>query len=116
MYDDAHHYRAEWMSDDQWECALFFARVVGGFHHLHGDFKRCGLGIKIHDRSRSWATWDFNNLTKLVVWGHDEMIRVEVIPSGPNMVGFALWKRHSREGNMGERHPTIETAIEMLRP
>lgn len=114
-FDDVEYYRKDWMSDDQWECAQLFARVVGGFHHVNSDFKKWGSGIKINSHSRAWASFDYNNLTKLIVLGHDEMIRIEVVPSGPNMVGFALWKRHKRKGGMAERHPTIEEAISTIR-
>lgn len=117
MDDDlAKYYRAKWMSDDQWECAQMFADVCRGFHHVCGTFNPCGKGIAIHNSSRTWATWDYNNLTRLVVMAHDRMIRVDLIPSGPRMQGFALWKRHTREGGMSERHPTIEDAIAICRP
>lgn len=109
-------YRADWMSDDQWECAKLFADVVGGFHHVTGTFKPCGRGVKVSDFSGGWATFDYSRLTRLVVLAHDRLVRVELRPSGPNMVGFALWKRHTREGMMQERHPTMEDAIAQHRP
>lgn len=114
--DDSVYYRADWMTDDQWECAQMFADVVGGFHHLQGTFKPAGAGIRINTYAGGWATWDFNRLTRLVVLAHDRMIRVEVNPSGPRLIQFALWKRHTREGGMAVRHPTMEDAIAMIRP
>lgn len=117
MTDDDHdirYYRQAWMNDDQWECAKMFADVVGGFHHVNGIFKPFGGGISIHCCG-GWATFDNSRLTGLVVGAHDRMIRVEIRPSGPRRVGFALWKRHVREGSMYERHPTIEDAIPMHR-
>lgn len=107
--------RQDWMTDDQWECAKMFADVVGGFHHVRGKIKRHGSGIKVSDYGSRWATYDFNALTRLVVLAHDRMIRAEVVPSGPRMIGFALWKRHSRNGMMHERHPTMEDAVTMHR-
>lgn len=115
MDDIAKYYRKPWMSDDQWACAQMFARVVCGFHHVCGEFKPCGLGVKIHHSGGGFATWDYNVLTRLVVIAHDEMVRVELIPSGPGRLGFAMWKRHTREGGMAKRHPTIEDAISMHR-
>jgi len=109
-------YRADWMTDDQWECAQMFADVVGGFHHVSGNFQPHGRGIKVSTYAGGWATWDYESLTRLVILGHDRMIRVELRPSGPRMVGFGLFKRHSREGAMHEWHPTIEQAIERNRP
>lgn len=109
------YYREPWMTLDQWECALMFADVVGGFHHVRGKFKPHGSGIKINCYSSGWATFDFDRLTRIVMLAHDRMIRVEVVPSGPRMIGFNLWKRHEREGSMSERHPTLEQAIEVHR-
>jgi hypothetical protein len=103
--------REPWMTDDQWECAQMFADVVGGFHHITGTIKPHGEGIKVSDYSGRWATFDFDRLTRLVVLAHDRMIRACVEPSGPRMIGVTLWKRHTREGSMFERHPTMEQAI-----
>jgi hypothetical protein len=112
---EQYNYRSEWMTDDQWECAQMFSDVVGGFHHVLGKFQPYGSGIKINTRSGRWATWDYDSLTRLVILGHDRMIRVDLGPSGPNTIRFCLWKRHSRDGAMHERHPTIEQAIERHR-
>lgn len=109
-------YRATWMSDDQWACARMFAEVVGGFHHVNGTFKPVGRGIGISSTGSRWATWDYDLLTRLVILAHDRMIRVELRPSGPGRVGFALWKRHKRDGGMAERHPAMEDAIARHRP
>ena len=115
MDDYEQNYRKDWMTDDQWECAKMFASVVGGFHHVTGEFKPHGGGIKVSSYSGRWATFDFDGLTRLVLHAHDQMIRVAVVPSGPRMVGFEMWKRHTREGSMYEKHPTIEQAIAMHR-
>jgi hypothetical protein len=113
---DTKYYRKHWMTDDQWACAQMFASVVGGFHHVGGEFKPCGYGIEVSAWASGWATFDYSKLTGLVVRAHDEMVRVEVRPSGPRRIKFAMWKRHSRTGSMSERHPTIEDAIAMHRP
>jgi hypothetical protein len=107
--------REPWMTNDQWECAQLFADVVGGFHHVTGEFKAFGEGIAVSDTHGRWATFDYDRLTRLVVLAHDRMIRVDLVPSGPGRVGFTFWKRHTREGSMFERHPTMEQAIAMHR-
>ncbi len=113
---DLQYYRKPWMTNDQWSCAQMFARVVGGFHHVGADFKPLGDGVEVSVYSGGWSTFDYSRLTGLVVRAHDEMIRVEVRPSGPRRIKFAMWKRHTRTGSMSERHPTIEEAIAMHRP
>lgn len=103
--------RYSWMTEDQAECADFFAGVVGGYHHLSGEFKEFGSGLKISSYSDRWGTFDADLLTRLVIRAHDKMIRVQLMPSGPGRVSFSLFKRKVREGAMHHRHPTIEEAI-----
>lgn len=113
---DEKYYRKSWMTQDQWECAQMFADVVGGFHHVNSEFKPFGYGVRVNSCHNRWATFDYSGLTRIVVMAHDRMIRVEVAPSGPRMIAFNMWKRHSREGSIGERHPTMEDAIILQRP
>ena len=107
-------YRQDWMSDDQYECSCMFADVVGGFHHIYGKIKPWGDGIQTNVLG-SWATFDFNQLTHIVVLAHDRMIRVEIGSSGPRMFRVIMFKRHTREGRMSQKHPTIEDAIAVIR-
>lgn len=110
------YYRKEWMTEDQWKCACFLSDMFGGFHHVNGEIKQCGTGIHANLSNGNWcATYDFNTLTKAVVMAHDRMVRFEICPSGPGMLKLRLWQRHSREGNMAARHPTIEDAIVGIR-
>lgn len=109
-------YRKDWMSDDQWECYQMLADLFLGFHHISGKLHNWGTGIKLNTtQTGSFATFDFNNLTRAVIMAHDRMIRFEIEPSGPGMLGLTLFKRHTREGLMHERHPTIEDAISSAR-
>lgn len=60
------------------------------------------------------ATWDFQDLTRLVFLAHDFCIRVEITPAGPK--GVWLWFHwRKREGDMAERHPTLEQAVQSFR-
>lgn len=105
-------YREEWMSDDQWVCALFLNRLFGGFHHIHAPFRECGMGICVNTRTSYLSTFDYDLLTKAVIMAHNWCVRLEVGGSGPGMVKIALWKRSRRDGDISERHPTIQDAIE----
>jgi hypothetical protein len=107
--------RKEWMTDDQWECVKMFASIMGGFHHVGGKFRALHAGVCINEPYGSWATFDFSDLTRIVVFAHDDMIRVEIRPSGPRMLKFCLWKRHTRDGEMHKRHPTLEDAAATIR-
>ena len=103
------------MTDDQWECAKLLADLFGGFHHITTPIRAFGSGIELNAHANHLATYDFDGLTRLVVLAHDRMVRAEIRPSGPRMLKFALWKRHTREGSMFERHPTMEDAVRTVR-
>lgn len=104
------------MSLDQAECYELFADLVGGEHHICGGVKLHGRGLLWNMRNSRLGSFDFDGLTRLVLLAHDRCIRVEVQPSGPGLVGLTAFKRHTREGAMHERHPTMEEHITMLRP
>ena len=109
-------YRKDWMTDDQYECYEMLADLYYGWHHIHGKLHEWGTGIRLNThQTGSMASFDFDGLTRAIVMAHDRMIRFCIEPSGPGMLGLTLHKRHSREGRMSERHPTIEEAIERIR-
>lgn len=109
-------YRKDWMSNDQYECYVMLADLFLGFHHVHGKLHEWGEGIKLNTlQAGSFATFDFDGLTRAVLLAHDRCIRLEIAPSGPGMLGIILQKRHSRDGRMYEKHPTIEQAIERFK-
>lgn len=101
------------MTDAQRECVGLLCRVFRGRHHVPARIYTCGRGIKCNVRA-GLSTVDFDYLTRLVVLAHDMCIRVEIVSSGPGRVGVVLHKRQ-RYGDIYERHPTIEDAIEKVR-
>jgi len=95
------------------EATVFFAEFYRGEHHFPTEIKKFGEGWSmIH--TGSLATFDFNELTRLVFLAHDRCIRAEISQGGPNRLGIAIWKRE-RGGSMYERHPTIEQAVDEWR-
>lgn len=109
-------YRKDWMTDDQYECYEMLADLFMGWHHINGKLHEWGTGIKLNtSQTGSMASFDFDGLTRAIILAHDRMIRFAIVPSGPGMLGLELFKRHSRDGRMHERHPTIEDAIAMAR-
>jgi hypothetical protein len=88
--------------------------VFKGEHHLPGKIRACGDGIEINAHG-GMSTYDFDFLTRLVMFAHDRCIRVEVGSSGPRLVKLLLHRRHTRDGNIVESHPTMEKALEKHR-
>lgn len=104
------------MTDDQRACFDLLCRVFLGEHHAPERIYAWGRGIKCNSESHRLSTFDFDYLTRLVVLAHDACVRVEIVSSGPGCIGLVLHKRHARDGAMHERHPTMEEAIERVRP
>lgn len=97
------------------EATDFFSAFYFGAHHIPGYKPRqFGSGWYVnHDRG-GMATYDFNQLTRLVVLAHDRCIRAEISALTPSMIRIAIWKR-KREGDMAERHPELEDHIKAIR-
>lgn len=104
------------MSEAQRACFDLLCDVFYGEHHAPERIYAFGRGIKCNVMGSQLATFDFDYLTRLVVLAHDRCVRVEIVPSGPGRTGLALFKRAGRDGCIYDRHPTIEEAIERVRP
>lgn len=106
----------KWMTDDQFECLEMLSDLCGGMHHVGGNIKPCGKGILINiTYGFHAATFDYDGLTKAVLMAHERCIRFEIAPSGPRMLQLQFHKRHKRDGQIHERHPTIEESIEQYK-
>lgn len=73
-----------------------------------------GHGVRFVVELHGLATFDMAGLTTLVIGAHDECIRVEIRPVNFRNVAICMWPRQ-REGDISERHPTIECAIHHYR-
>lgn len=102
------------MTLDQRECLDLLCVVFGGEHHVP-EPRPWGDGIRVNVYASQLATFDYSYLTRLVVLAHDMCIRAQIDQGGPRTVGVCLTKRHTREGSIVVRHPTMEEAIETIR-
>ena len=97
------------------EATDFFSEFYYGEHHIpKHQVHEFGHGWMVkHDRG-DLATFDYNDLTRLVIMAHDKCYRASISPLSKSTLQIAILKRE-REGSMSERHPTLEQAIEKLR-
>lgn len=95
------------------EATKFFADFYRGEHHFPAEIKPFGEGWSMSHMG-DLATYDGDDLTRLVLLAHEECIRVAIDSGGPRRVRIAIWKRE-REGPMYARHPTIEQVLEKRR-
>lgn len=95
------------------EATKFFGKIYPGEHNIPGELKQYGSGWSVIHRG-DIATYDFNMLTKLVVFAHDMCIRASIVPAGPQAVKICVHRRQ-REGSMVERHPELDEHIDSIR-
>lgn len=109
--------RFPWATDAQWECLRMLSDLVNGFHHLFGKIHADGQNDQIRcilEAHNCLATYDYRDLTRLVVMAHDRCIRAEIQPAGRSTLTIILTKR-SREGSQELRHPTLEENVTKIR-
>lgn len=104
------------MTEAQRACFDLLCVVFRGEHNAPDRIYACGSGIKCSAPIYGLATFDFDYLTRLVVLAHDHCIRVDISSSSPGRIGLMLHQRSGRSGEVSVRHPTIEEAIERVRP
>lgn len=92
------------------------AATFGGFHNVPGKIKRSPAPYPFWELNvfQSLSTYDFSNLTALVLAAHKYCVRVDVGP-GMRRLKILLHPRHSRDGYMTQRHPTIQQALEQFK-
>jgi len=60
---------------DQLRCVRLMDLWLGGLHHAP-KVRECGFGIELlFQRGKSFSTFDFDELTKLVLLAHDLCVR-----------------------------------------
>lgn len=90
-----------------------FGQVVGyafgGWHHV-GDPKRCGTGVKFSTYG-GLATFDFNQLTKLVLISHAVRVRAEIGQGGPRQLNVYLHPRIDKPDSWSDHHPSLADLV-----
>lgn len=63
------------------------------------------------------ATVDNNELTRLVVLGHDRMLRISIDPHTFHHIKLSICQRTTRDNNasLSDRGPTLEEHVELIR-
>lgn len=92
------------------EAKAFFSEFFYGDHHIPKGLSRYGEGWCVNVAG-SLATFDRDDLTRLVFMAHDKAIRVEIAPASPKTLKIAIHKRQ-RTGSIYQRHPSIDDLLE----
>lgn len=91
--------------------------VFDGNHHIPSPrylrlVDRPAASFLIHPRTI--ASFDFSEMTRLVVAAHEAAVRVEIGVGGFRELELFLYARQ-RQGGMSERHPDLDTAVGQIR-
>lgn len=79
-------------------------QAFDGWHHVSGR-KSTGNGGVEFNVYASISTYDFSQLTKLVVACHVVRVRAEIAQSGPRMVKIYLNPRENKPDSWSQHHP-----------
>lgn len=99
-------------TEDQRACIRTLADWAGGEHHLF-EVKPFGPGV-VATHYGSLSTFDFSEMTRLVLLAHRDAVRVEIQP-GRYLKVVAHKRKAGGENELRsyERHPTLQDLIEM---
>ena len=89
----------------------FFATLYRGKHHLPSAMRDEGNGCWSVSHYGDLASFDYDDLTRLVLLAHDRCVRVWVRAGQPRHVRIWIAARYRGTGSMTSDHPTIEDAI-----
>ena len=103
--------------DEQWtenkqRCWQLLADWARGEHHM-GKVTHCGRGLRM-----TWlgevATFDGNDMTRLVLIAHQRLCRASISSAGPQRLAIEVHPRQP-EGSLYERHPGLSDLEEQCR-
>lgn len=99
----------DWWTQNKQRCYDMLVEFVGREHHL-GRLSHFGYGLRMTTQM-DLATFDSNQLTRLVVLAHKHLCRVAIDPAGPMRLAIRVWARKA-EGCLIVRHPSLVDLIE----
>lgn len=98
------------------EAALdFFATLYRGEHHLPSEMRNDGRGVWSVGHFGGVATFDYDELTRLVFLAHDRCVRAWILAAQPRHVRIFITARERGAGDMSTDHPTIDQALAKFR-
>ena len=93
----------------------FFATLYRGKHHIPGKMRDEGNGCWSVAHYGELATFDYDELTRLVLLAHDRCVRTWVRASRPRHIRIWIAARERDTGSMVTDHPRIEDALAKFR-
>lgn len=120
-----HHSGAEWVRDatkqEMSPLGVKVADLLGylfqGIYHISREIGKVDWAnptwIAVNLR-KDLATYDFDELTRLVFLAHAFCLRVSIESSSPQTIRLMFHQRQ-RDGSLYQRHPTLDEAVETFK-
>jgi len=102
------------------EVANILGQAWAGIYHLEHEIRH----KRTHWENPHWieiviygglATWDFNQLTQLVVLCHDRAIRLEINGAANGYLKLMFHPRKRKGLSIYSKHPTLEENTKLIR-
>lgn len=105
----------ESLSDFQKKVVDILGIVGGGIYNAPINHNKINWnysgGVTVVWNGRDLATFDFDELSKLVFLCHAARIRCSICGCGPRMIRMSFWQR-TPAGDIAQRHPNIAEAVD----
>ena len=113
---------ADWIRRDQKltcsplgaKAAYILGCTFGGIYNTRMNHEKTNWAdtrsVKATVSWSTMATWDFNELTTLVVLAYALCVRVQIGAVAPHRLQF-MFSPRTREGGMSTRHPDLDQAV-----
>lgn len=102
-------------TEDQLYIVRFLSRWRKGSHHLYGKVETCSPTSVVLKTRLTPATFDFNELTTLVILAHKYHVRVEIVPC-MNILKLMCHRRKPKgeTSSTWEYHPSLSDLAAMI--
>lgn len=103
----------ETATTDQIRCWDALSELVRGDHHIRAKVYECGTGICVF-RHGEFATFDGNELTRLVLIAHRDSVRFAISGAGFGRMEITVHPRKAEKETklrVSERHPTLDDLV-----
>ena len=88
--------------------------AFGGWHHVSGR-KPIGRDSVTFTAGGDFSTFDWTNMTRLVLACHAVRVRAEVTNGGPHRLKITLSPRVNKPDSWSEHHPDLDDLIAQAR-
>lgn len=99
------------------DAARLLNDLYAGIYHIQPECSRVDWSDEHHIEIvlyGCWSSFDYDNLTRLVFLAHDYALRVQMDARANGYIRL-MFHRRQRNGDLYQRHPSLEQAVQSWR-